>query len=645
MEDEAVGARLQPQCLNFVGSETVRYDEAFIVSGPRLGGRGPSRRRGATTPTSARDQKANIELLEDPFARNALRTAYHLRKYSLLYICGVLGLIALLVFPTVGNNSTQTQTASNIGTGSGPAVGSSGPGSTGPAASAGGTAVSGAVKGNSAAGAGTARGDIASGPIGVVESGGGVTRSGARCAPGVHQIPWSAYADMCVAKFSGNNGGKTYNGVDANTITIAARQTSDSQGANALEAQAEAEAAGGVSSAQSFAYDQKIVSWMNSQFELYGRKVKLVQFNGQGNGTNEALGQGQAQACADADQEATSIKAFGAINWAGIYETGPLSDCAARYHMYVPNGAAYFPEWWFKQRNPYVWGVTMNCTLIADEVGEFGGKQIAPFPAKWAGNDGVQKLTGKQRKFGTYVPNNPEYQSCVQEFSQQAQTKYHVAKNRFDYYNYALDISTFPQDAQKAIVQFAANKDTTVTLACDPISPIFLTQDAVNQNYFPEWLIIGVAGTDADNWAQLWDQSAIKGRLFGISETAATQTVLSPNSDAGQSLRKMGIPINISSVTDYYLMLSMFNQLQQAGPNLTPASIAAGSPKIPTATGALGTWDFGNTHSAIVDAREVYWDGSKTSPGNGKTGTYIQIYGGKRFRLGQFPSGSPAFFG
>jgi hypothetical protein len=447
-----------------------------------------------------------------------------------------------------------------------------------------------------------------------------------------------------VAAFTGNNGGSTYHGVTRSTITIATRQTSDSQGANALEAQAEAEAAGGVSNAQSYAYDQKIVAWMNTQFELYGRKVKLVNFQGQGNGTNEALDMGQTQACADADTEANSIHAFGGTNWAANYESGVFADCAARYHLYVGEGAPYFPEWWFRQRNPYVWGITMNCTLIADEVAEFGGKQIAPYPAKWAGNDGVLNMQNTQRKFATYVPNNVEYQSCVQEFKNQAESKYHVADNRFDFYNYALDISTFPQDAQKAIVQFSADHDTTVTLACDPISPIFLTQDAVNQNYYPEWLIIGVAGTDTDNWAELWDPREINNRLFGISEAAATAQILSPNSDAGQSLRKMGIPINISSVTDYYEWLSIFNQLQEAGPNLSPAAIAAGTPKLPTATGAFGTWDYGNTHSAIVDAREVYWDGSKTSTATGKQGTYLEIYNGRRFRLGGFPSGQPPFF-
>src|SRR5581483_7292825 len=163
-------------------------------------------------------------------------------------------------------------------------------------------------------------------------------------------------------------------------------------------------------------------------------------------------------------------------------------------------------------------------------------------------------------------------------------------KGREEQYNYNLDVSQFPQQAQSAIVQFAADKATTVTLACDPISPIFLTQDAVNQNYYPEWLDIGVAQTDFDSWGQLWDAKAITNHLYGISEAAATQQIVSPSSDAGQALAKIGIPINISSATDYYLLLSMFNLLQAAGPTLTPPNIAAGVPNIPQGTGPFGTW-------------------------------------------------------
>ncbi|HVA43898.1 MAG TPA: hypothetical protein VNF50_10490 [Acidimicrobiales bacterium] len=622
-------------------------------------------------PTSAHRQTEQIGSLTDPFARTSLLVAYHVRRYALLYVSGLIGAVALGVLPAVNGSGPSSRTASSSlsagggstsagGSGqsasatqsSGSAASSGGAGTgagagAGGAGGAGGSSGSGGSSGQTGAGGAvvSSGGSSASGPIGTVTVGTGITRGGTACGPGVRQIPYSAYADYCVAKFAGNNGGATANGVTATAINIAVRKDSDASGANALAGQAEGEAAGGVSNDANWGYIQQIVKYLNTQFELYGRQVKLDLFNGQGNGTNESLGQGQAAACADADTAANSLHAFGDFNWGGIFESQPFSDCAPRYHLYIPEGAAYYPEYMYKSWNPYVWGITMNCTLIANEVGEWAGKQLAQYPTKWAGSDGVVPLNGKQRKFGTYVPNNAGYESCANQIAQVEESQYHVAKSREDQYDYALDVSTFPQDAQKAIIQFAANDDTTVVLACDPISPIFLTQDAVQQNYYPEWALIGVALTDTDNWAQLWDQKAITNHLFGLSQAASTASILDPHGEAGRVLTASGVPLNPSTAVDYFELVSMFNQLQIAGPDLTAAAIGANTAKIPPGTGQAGTWNFNQGfHTAIDDSRQIYWDASGTSSANGKTGTYLEIYAGKRFGLGQFPTGEPPYY-
>jgi len=59
--------------------------------------------------SSAREQHQNIDSLSDPFARNALRVAYHVRKYSVLYVCGALGAIALALFPTYTGSTGGNQ--------------------------------------------------------------------------------------------------------------------------------------------------------------------------------------------------------------------------------------------------------------------------------------------------------------------------------------------------------------------------------------------------------------------------------------------------------------------------------------------------------------------------------------------------------
>jgi hypothetical protein len=81
--------------------------------------------------------------------------------------------------------------------------------------------------------------------------------------------------------------------------------------------------------------------------------------------------------------------------------------------------------------------------------------------------------------------------------------------------------------------------------------------------------------------------------------------------------------------------------IQNAGPNLTPANMAARAP-------ALGTFGGGSTGKALLafpsgsgyftqDARIVYWNKNAPSPYNGKPGTYIQIEG-DRYDHGQYPS-------
>src|SRR4051812_42544006 len=95
--------------------------------------------------TSSRDQRANIDALSDPFARRALFTAYHVRRYAVLYVCGLLGVVALAMFPTYagGGNSGGSQAAANgqgiyggTGSGSGGATTATGAAPGGAAAAA-----------------------------------------------------------------------------------------------------------------------------------------------------------------------------------------------------------------------------------------------------------------------------------------------------------------------------------------------------------------------------------------------------------------------------------------------------------------------------------------------------------------------------
>jgi len=491
---------------------------------------------------------------------------------------------------------------------------------------------------------------------GHIKVGTGTTISGTKCTPGAPQFA-SAYADPCIPKFTGNNGGATYRGVTATTITLAQRVFPAT--ANAEQVTAEAEDAGVALPSVTDQIEQVFLNYFNKVYDLYGRHVVIQQMNATGNSTLEALNEGQAQACADAATIADQIQAFGEVGFASNFNgaggSGPFSQCAADDHLVEFQGDAYFDESAFQGLNPYVWALTQNCTTISENEAEVVGTMLANKPAKFAGE---ADLVTKTRKFGTYVPNVPSYLTCTQNALNLLTTKYHVPSSDFTKFDYNLDIATFQQQAQEAIVQFKAQGVTTVILACDPYSAGLLTQAAAAQNYHPEWFTIGTALTDADPSPQTYDnQSEILGHLFGMSEAAASNQFTGPLSPAGKLYQKLtGHVIPKETDGDYSALVEIFDMLQAAGPDLTPQNMARGIHALPAMGAPLyqygeWTWNVGTNgkngvgeHTAEVNARFIWWNGNGISPLNGKQGTYVAAFGGKRFTLGTWPKSLPPMF-
>ncbi len=495
---------------------------------------------------------------------------------------------------------------------------------------------------------------------GNVQVGTGKTITGQTCRPGVGQFD-SPYAAPCIAKWSGNNGGATYNGVTATTITLAMRTFP--QTANSQQLAAEAKAEGQAVPAVTDQVAQVFVNYFNKVYDLYGRHVKLVEEHAVGNATAEALNQGQQQACADADTIARTLHAFGEVgftldpNGVGGGGTGPFSVCAAHDGLVEFTGGAYFSESWYESLNPYVWNITQDCQRIADNEAQIIAKYLAGKKAIYAGQ---ASLRDKIRKIGTYIPNLPQYIECNgspnSSMNKLLKNRYHLPANTApNFFTYNLDVSTFPQSAEQAAVQFKADGDTTINLACDPYSASLLMKAAAAQHYYPEWLSDGVALEDTDSVAQTFPADEAEGHLFGVAESPPQQLLYGPDSLAGKLYQKItGHQIPPGTDGDYYDLVQIFDQLQAAGPDLTPQNLARGTHALPILGNTSdGLWDFRTgpsgspnqgDHTAIVNDMFVYWDQNATSPANGKPGTYIDLFGGKRFSIGQWPSKLPPLF-
>ena len=354
---------------------------------------------------------------------------------------------------------------------------------------------------------------------GGIKAGTGTTSAGAKCTPSTPQFA-SPYAPPCIPKFTGNNGGATYNGVTASTITLAEREFPSA--ADTQEIEAQAKAAGGAIPQVISQVQQVFLNYFNSVYDLYGRKVVIKPYTTQASFTTEELGQGQPQACADADTIANQMHAFGETgmtNGDSYGGTGPFSTCAAQDHLVEFNGDPYYDEAAFEAVNPYVWSTAQNCNTITDSEAEVVAGMLAGKKATYAGDP---TLKDQVRKFAAFVPNVSQYLNCTKDFVNLVENKYHVNKSELSpSFDYNLDIATFQQSAQQAIIQFKAAGVTTVICSADPFSLGLLTKAAAAQNYHPEWFMTGSALTDQDQVAQgLYDLPEIQGHMFGLSESA-----------------------------------------------------------------------------------------------------------------------------
>jgi hypothetical protein len=491
---------------------------------------------------------------------------------------------------------------------------------------------------------------------GNVKVGSGTTIGGQKCTAGTNQVN-SPYAVPCIAKFTGNNGGATYRGVTNNEIVLAEREFPNT--ANSEEVAAEAKAAGVAPQQVQTQVQQVFLNYFNKVFDLYGRHVVIEPMTATGNYTTELLGQGQAQACADADTITNQMHAFGEVGLVINFQgggTGPFAVCAAQDKLVEFNGDAYFDEATFQGQNPYVWSTTQDCTRISSTESEVVGTELAGKKAIYAGDPTLQ---GETRKFGTFVPNVKQYATCTANATNLLEHKYHVPASQIAapfYYN--LDISTFQQSAQEAIVQFKAAGVTTVVIASDPFSAGLLTKAAAAQDYHPEWFMIGTAATDQDESIQTYDDPGeVTGHLFGMSELSPPTETTGPTSLAGKLYQKLtGHTIPKETDGTYSQLLAIFDMLQAAGPDLTPQNMARGIHALPTMGAPLfqyGAWTWntspagtagGGDHTAQEGARFVYWNGGATSAINGMKGTFDAIFNGQRYTLGQWPKTLPKLF-
>jgi len=535
---------------------------------------------------------------------------------------------------------------------------------------AGGGSASGAALGPGAA-LGSASNPSGAGPsTGPSSAAGGSVTGGAtdvsHCIGGREFNPAIDYfAPPCTPGLVGGsypNGGGTYAGVTASTVTIVDYITNYGAEVNAID-----QAQGTLETyPEAEQLDGAWENFINSHYVLWGRKVHIVAY------------QGQCQSVPP-DLQCLLPEMDSIVSRYHPYMLFWNTDlCSACYEEIARNrvvavGGDGFSDALANALAPYYYSAGESATRVETAFAQLWCNQLSSVnvPSRrvaFAGHENpAQDFNGQPRVLGVISTNDPDNENTVTQVLQPELARLCGDGQSINahHYFYAQDINTAAQQTKAGIdaMDTSHNPATGVLCLCDSVAPAFLYEGESQNNYWPENYVATDQGMDLDTSGQSYEAQGGQPALgcpepqlgceysnaFGL----ATLDPAEPQANTvGLRVYRAGsgsatlpcdsgnciTPVFASYIWPYWNMMASL--IENAGPDLTPARMQAAAP-------ALGQRGGGSTgHMAkgfasgdwywTQDARLVYWDNNRPSPYNGVDGTYVQIEGGN-LNLGQYP--------
>lgn len=472
----------------------------------------------------------------------------------------------------------------------------------------------------------------AGGTSGNISGGGGAPAGDTSHCRGGRQTDVIYTAPPCRPKFVGNNGGATYRGVTDKEILVVNFQCQPNEQVNAILATQGLAA----SEAEYQAMDDAAVKFINEHYELYGRKIVVKRVTG-----DCPLTPPDPAKSRQAAAEVAKMNPFMVIHYAAGPETHDVWSRAGIVSLGGPSMDVSF----YAGRRPYRYDVFPSGTESANEVAEYYCTKMAKGTATNAGVLIHQSIGGRTtpRKLAVIIPDNGNgSQTAVA-----ARVKSLVEKcsgKEVPVFTYQSDINRAQEQTRVTVAGLISAKVTTVAFMGDLIAPVFLTNGATQNNYFPEWLLEGQNLVDYDVLGRLYGQDQWA-HAFGPSqlvkpvpfEQSDAQKIWRAAGNSGSACGACNLP------TGYWTLIGSL--LQEAGPTLNPLTVERG---MVGARASRGGWaetkgnpsqyliKFGpGDYNAISDFREVYWDATATSGIDGKKGAYVDMNGGRRYEPGQ----------
>ncbi|HUP85977.1 MAG TPA: hypothetical protein VM143_09955 [Acidimicrobiales bacterium] len=439
----------------------------------------------------------------------------------------------------------------------------------------------------------------------------------------------SVYSPECTPAFVGDNGGETARGVTATEIRIAfAPDLSGAMGGS--DCGEIAEARPGESDARR-TY-RVLRDWFNQNLELYGRKLRFY-YACAADGTS-----GEEAARSRVVKMRQEYDVFGGI---GEFNATIAKEAARNELVYMAN-IVVSGDTFYRNLQPWVWGSRAHSTRAVDMSAEYLCRRLhgnLPFPTGDARID-----YGSPRTYGILALEDANTAESVAGMEQKMKARCGAEPKVIARYN--LDDNV--QGLSTAMTQLSAARVSTIIFMGEILTLPTQAQIADQQNYFPEWYVMGAGGFETSiSLARSVSPRQWK-NAFGFSfEEIPRRPRSTPCYRAYRSLDPERNPNNSVCEILFHSMLFMFGAMQDAGPQLTPARWASSLERAFTRP-ATPEWSmsggFSKTDYTYGDfAVELYWDPTAIHP-DGNPGAYVYLNDGIRFLPDDIQTGQPPMF-
>lgn len=452
------------------------------------------------------------------------------------------------------------------------------------------------------------------------------------------------YAVQChTTKFTGDNGGDRYRGVYRDKIRVAMFLTDDVT----LSALVKAGDGCGESTCTED-YIRAYADWFQKYYETWGRKIELVPFKSTGTDADPEAAIRDARAIAGLKPPVFAVLG-------GYQQASPSFSAELKAHGIMCFCGTSPGQNVFDARAPFMWGGLMSSHQAYLHRSEYVGKRLGGQKAIYAGDAPTKDKT---REFGFIWFDNTarDYEPGALFYIQQLK-KYGVNLKPEATVRYE-NIAGCQNNADAMVDKLKQANVTSVTMAVDPLCPIYVTNSAQKQLLPWEWIVLGSAYTDTNVFGRLYNPAQWS-RAFGVSMNPPAVTdqnsywykmfyEVRPRGDRNGDPPKTEAPVVLFGPTKF------FTGVHLAGPDLNPntfkeamakAVVKGGTPTIPRysygprTVGDYSFWDY----TSYDDMTEIWWDPSQVDTRN-KPGAYWYVDGAKRHIWGTWLSTAPKPF-